>query len=128
MFLKLNFMEKKMIKIKRNPLPVTHVLFSDRDLPEDEQTSFTIRKLTRAEDRDVRDKVIKVNYGSGGESTITGALSLGDHLLEAALEGWRNVTDADGGQVKFDKTRRAEMLALLPDEVVDELSKVYSDL
>jgi len=79
------------------------VLEDDRSLPEEEQTVFTLRGLTVAEEARVADSMISSIPGAEELSFRSGTHQL--TVLRFGLRGWRNLPTASGGEVKFDMTR-----------------------
>lgn len=96
----------------------TYVLKDYRDEPETEQVSFNFRKLSRVQRDTIEDGTYKFN-GTALDKILTNTVKT--RLTVASLDGWKNVVDANGNAVQFDKKNREDMFDLLPSEVQDEL-------
>ena len=79
------------------------VLEDDRKLPEDEQTVFTLRGLTVAEEAKVADSMISSIPGAEELSFRSGTHQL--TVLRFGLRGWKNFTDSDGKEVEMELSR-----------------------
>ena len=78
----------------------TYILEDDRKLPEEDQTVFTLRGLTVAEEAKVADSMISSIPGQEELSFRSGTHQL--TVLRHGLRGWENFKDADGKNVSFD--------------------------
>lgn len=94
-----------------------YVLEDDRDLPKKEQTAFTLRGLTVAEEAKVADSMISSIPGQEELSFRSGTHQL--TVLRYGLRGWSNFKDGDGGEVKYESTRGAPRH--VSDECLDRL-------
>jgi hypothetical protein len=81
----------------------TYILEDDRKLPEEDQTVFTLRGLTVAEEAKVADSMISSIPGQEELSFRSGTHQL--TVLRHGLRGWENFKDADGKNVSFDTGR-----------------------
>lgn len=81
----------------------TYVLEDDRKLPDEDQTSFTLRGLTVAEEAKVADSMISSIPGQEELSFRSGTHQL--TVLRHGLRGWSNFHAADGKEVVFDTGR-----------------------
>lgn len=94
-----------------------YVLECDRDLPEGEQTTFTLRGLTGAE-RDRIDDMLIVRNVDGSQSYRTGSATTA--ALRYGLKGWGGFRDAGGGEVSFKAVR-----GTVTDECLDRLAPAW---
>ncbi len=78
----------------------TYTLEDDRQLPEGQQTVFTLRGLTVAEEASVSDSMILATPGADEMSLRAGTHQL--TVLRHGLRGWSNFMDADGKEVVFE--------------------------
>lgn len=86
-----------------------YVLEDERELTEEEQTTFQLRPLTSAENRELQDQMAVKTGGGSGHGIRPGT---GIHLaVLAGLRGWKNLQDDAGGQVEFvcDKGTRSPL-------------------
>lgn len=90
----------------------TYVLEDDRKLPEEEQTLFTLRGLTVAEEAKVANSMISSIPGQEELSFRSGTHQL--TVLRQGLRGWQNFKDAAGGEIQFETGRGS------PRQVTDE--------
>jgi hypothetical protein len=81
----------------------TYVLEDDRKLPEEEQTAFTLRGLTVAEEAKVADSMISSIPGQEELSFRSGTHQL--TVLRHGLRSWANLLDANGKEVAFETGR-----------------------
>jgi hypothetical protein len=89
-----------------------YVLEEDRKLPEEEQTVFTLRGLTVAEEARVADNMIASIPGQEEFAFRSGTHQL--TVLRFGLRGWSNFKSATGSEVTFDIGRGN------PRQVTDE--------
>lgn len=80
-----------------------YVLEDDRKLPPEEQTTFTLRGLTVAEEAKVADSMISSIPGQEELSFRSGTHQL--TVLRHGLRDWTNFMDGDGKAVAFEKAR-----------------------
>lgn len=78
----------------------TYVLEDDRKLPQEEQTAFTLRGLTVAEEAKVADSMISSIPGQEELSFRSGTHQL--TVLRHGLRGWSNFLDPSGKEVPFE--------------------------
>lgn len=76
-----------------------YVLEDDRDLPTDDQTVFTLRGLTVAEEARVADSMISSIPGQEELAFRSGTHQL--TVLRFGLRGWSNFKNGDGAYVDF---------------------------
>jgi len=81
----------------------SYVLEDDRKLPTEEQTTFTLRGLTVAEEAKVADSMISSIPGQEELSFRSGTHQL--TVLRHGLRGWTNFLDVTGKEVPFDTGR-----------------------
>ena len=79
-----------------------YVLEDDRSLPTEEQTVFTLRGLTVAEEARVADSMISGLPGQDELSFRSGTHQLTG--LRYGLRGWSNFKDSEGSAVPFETT------------------------
>jgi hypothetical protein len=79
-----------------------YVLDDDRTLPEEEQTVFTLRGLTVAEEARVADSMISGLPGQDELSFRSGTHQL--TVLRFGLRGWTGFNNAGGKSVDFEMT------------------------
>lgn len=98
-----------------------YVLEDDRKLPEEEQTIFTLRGLTVAEEARVADSMISSIPGAEELSFRSGTHQL--TVLRHGLRDWSGFPDASGGKVDFETTRSHPKM--VTDECLDRLSSAH---
>ena len=97
----------------------SYIAEEDRKLPQEEQTFFMLRRLTRREYADLEDGLIE--YRDSGVSTVrTGTKMI--KALKAGLRGWSNLRNGNGQEVSF----KAESTGEPSDETLDYLSQDIS--
>jgi hypothetical protein len=79
-----------------------YVLEDDQSLPKEEQTVFTLRGLTVAEEARVADSMIAGLPGQDELSFRSGTHQL--TVLRFGLRGWTGFNDAEGTPVEFSRT------------------------
>jgi hypothetical protein len=94
-----------------------YVLECDRELPEGEQTTFTLRGLTGAE-RDRIDDMLIVRNADGSQSYRTGSATTS--ALRFGLKGWGGFRDAKGDEVPFKAIR-----GTVTDACLDRLTTAW---
>ena len=101
------------------------VLEDDRNLPEDDQTVFTLRGLTVAEEARVADSMISSIPGQEELSFRSGTHQL--TVLRFGLCGWSGFKDGNGQEVRFETARGNPRH--ITDECLDRLlSRHRADL
>ena len=109
-----------------------YVLQDERDLPESEQSVFLLRALTLAQIMKIEDAAASVSPGDNTVNIRSGSSKV--VALEQGLEGWENVRDANGNQIKFKGTKKKvkgetviqpdmETLSLIPPKYRNELAE-----
>lgn len=80
---------------------LTFVCEADRELPEEEQTRFTIRALSAREQAQVQNESVAVSAGGGETSTTvkTGAWAIA--VLNLGLLGWENFPPGEAADLEF---------------------------
>ena len=110
-----------------------YVCHSDRQLPQDQQTTFILRRLPAT---------VGMALDNLHEATQTGQVTLrvGDQrivTLQAGLAGWTNFNDAQGAPIEFKHEHgvrsvygitvknpaKVEMIDYLPEEIGEELAR-----
>lgn len=81
---------------------IRYVPLDDRDLPEEEQCVFELRPLTAAD--------VLATDGDPGK------------ILRAAIVGWENVLDTEGGQVDYAPAK----VSMLDVATMNELTQVVT--
>lgn len=81
----------------------SYVLEDDRKLPEAEQTVFTLRGLTVAEEAKVADSMISSIPGQEELSFRSGTHQL--TVLRHGLRGWSNFKNADSKDILFEANK-----------------------
>jgi hypothetical protein len=100
---------------------IPYVVKADRGQDASEQSTFYFIKLDADKKAAERDKIIGLNRKGQVSSIQSNTVNLG--LTLAALDGWDNVSDGNGGTVPFDKNRKKDMFNLLDYIVQDELTE-----
>lgn len=111
--------------IARSPKATwTYVLVSDRSLPREEQTRFTLKHLTLAQESEILDSCARDPISGAVVRQAVGS----EHLraLRRGLVGWENLRNAEGGEIAFEAGpgggARDDLLFLLPLVVREELA------
>jgi len=81
-----------------------YVLFSERELPPEDQTTFRLRPITAPENKRLQDLLVQRSNGSG--HTLNPGTAQYAALM-AGLRGWSNLQDDEGNPVEFEAARGA---------------------
>ena len=98
-----------------------YVLEDDRKLPLEEQTTFTLRGLTVAEEAKVADSMISSTPGADELTFRSGTHQL--TVLRQGLRGWANLLDGNGKAVSFEKERAHP--SFVTDACLDRLLPIH---
>jgi hypothetical protein len=98
-----------------------YVLEDDRQLEQGEQTIFTLRGLTVAEEAKVADSMISSIPGQEELTFRSGTHQL--TILRHGLRGWRNFLNGEGAEVPFETTKGSPRQ--VTDECLDRLSPAH---
>lgn len=112
------------ISLKGRNLPTFYVPVTERHLPFEEQLRIRTRRLDALERGELQDKAVDVSVD--GELLGIKTVSFTYHGAIAVLDGWENFKDeATGKDIPFDRSNRREMFDLLPEDIQDELARVF---
>jgi hypothetical protein len=98
----------------------SHVLFSDRQLPEEKQPVFYFRYLTSRQYRNFDVHRKEFSTAENSEDVISAALK----VLEMVLVGWKNVKNENGEDIEFDIAKTEDIGSLV--EIVELASMAIS--
>ena len=103
-------------------VPHDYVPKCDRELPEAEQTVFSVSFLESEEVAKLRDGMY---YEGGMGKRRRVAMKTGtfdQETLKKGLRGWRGLLDEEGNPVEFDQSKIVKMIDRIPPEVRTELA------
>jgi|WetSurMetagenome_2_1015567.scaffolds.fasta_scaffold437557_1 hypothetical protein len=97
-----------------------YICESDKSLPEDEQTIFTLKPLSAKSYALLQDS-LKIEQDEQGNTKITNVGTHSLNILKGGLVNWSNFKDAEGNETPFVKDMD-ENLSRIPFEIRSELA------
>jgi hypothetical protein len=110
-------------KITRPAQSWTYILDDDRDLPDAEQSRFTLRPLTQQERAVIRDEIGRIETGKDGtKSVISRSYRQGIEIVLDAIVSIENFPAGAPQPWPDDRQQRRQYIDMLSDHYVQELA------